>query len=57
MKRHELRQLILEGEGLRVEFKRKFSSHVKFAKEISAFANTKGGVLLVGVDDNGGLLA
>ncbi|MFM2134181.1 MAG: hypothetical protein RL156_1462 [Bacteroidota bacterium] len=53
MKRHELRQLILEGEGLRVEFKRKFSSHVKFAKEISAFANTKGGVLLVGVDDNG----
>lgn len=53
MKRHELRQLILEGEGLRVEFKRKFSTHVKFAKEISAFANTKGGVLLVGVDDNG----
>ena len=53
MKRHELRQLILEGEGLRVEFKRRFSNHVKFAKEISAFANTKGGVLLVGVDDNG----
>ncbi|MFM8438296.1 MAG: helix-turn-helix domain-containing protein [Candidatus Kapaibacterium sp.] len=56
MKRHELRQLILEGEGLRVEFKRKFSTHVKFAKEISAFANTKGGVMLVGVDDNGRII-
>lgn len=52
MKRSELIEMIEEGENLQVEFKRKFSSFEKIAKEIIAFANTKGGYILFGVDDN-----
>ncbi len=52
MKRRELKELIEEGENLYCEFKRKFSSHEKIAKEMIAFANTKGGYLLFGIDDN-----
>ncbi|HKI79410.1 MAG TPA: RNA-binding domain-containing protein, partial [Ignavibacteriaceae bacterium] len=32
--------------------KRKFSTHEKIAREMIAFANTKGGVILFGVDDD-----
>ena len=53
IKRYELYELIESGEGSDVEFKRQFSSPEKIAKEIIAFANTKGGYLLFGVDDNG----
>ncbi|MCS7000021.1 MAG: putative DNA binding domain-containing protein [Bacteroidota bacterium] len=53
MKRHELRQVISEGENSRVEFKRRFTSPEKIAKELCAFANTHGGYLLLGVDDDG----
>ena len=52
MKRKEILDLIEGGENLRCEFKRKFSSSEKIAKEMIAFANTRGGVLLLGVDDN-----
>ncbi len=52
MKRRELKELIEDGENLYCEFKRKFSSHEKIAKEMIAFANTKGGYLLFGIDDN-----
>lgn len=52
MKRHQLRELIAGGESLTVEFKRKFTSEAKIAKELIAFANSKGGYLLVGVDDD-----
>jgi predicted HTH transcriptional regulator len=52
MKRKELLGLIEEGESLTCEFKRKFSTYEKIAKEMVAFANTKGGVILFGVDDN-----
>jgi predicted HTH transcriptional regulator len=52
MKRQELRDLIEEGENLFVEFKRKFSSHSKIAREMIAFANTKGGYMIFGVDDD-----
>lgn len=48
----QLKKLILEGESSQVEFKRKVSKPVKIAKEMSAFANSKGGFLLVGVDDD-----
>jgi predicted HTH transcriptional regulator len=44
--------LIEKGEGLNVEFKQRFSSHEKIAKELIAFANTRGGVILFGVDDD-----
>ncbi|MGH2574870.1 MAG: AlbA family DNA-binding domain-containing protein, partial [Ignavibacteria bacterium] len=48
----ELHELIENGENGRVEFKRKFTSPEKIAKEMIAFANTKGGKILFGVDDN-----
>jgi len=52
MKRRELLDLIEKGENLHCEFKRKFSSPEKIAKEMMALANTKGGFILFGVDDN-----
>ncbi|MBI3259339.1 MAG: ATP-binding protein [Ignavibacteriae bacterium] len=52
MRRNELRELISDGESTTVEFKRKFTSPEKIAKEIAAFANTKGGFLIIGVDDD-----
>src|SRR4030095_4931099 len=48
----ELNELIEEGENDRVEFKRKFSSPEKIAKEMIAFANSKGGKILFGIDDD-----
>jgi predicted HTH transcriptional regulator len=56
LRRHELRELIRDGESSTLEFKRKFTSAPKIAKEVSAFANTKGGILLLGVDDNGSIV-
>jgi len=53
VKRHELREIILGGESSTVEFKRKFTTTEKIAREIIAFANTTGGYLLIGVDDDG----
>ena len=49
------KEIIAEGEGLTTEFKQRFSTHNKIAKEIIAFANTKGGLLLFGVDDDGSI--
>jgi len=48
----ELNELIEGGENDKVEFKRKFSSPEKIAKEMIAFANSKGGKILFGVDDD-----
>lgn len=52
MNRRDLKDLIDEGESIICEFKRKFSSPEKIAREMIAFANTKGGYLLFGIDDN-----
>lgn len=52
MRRRDLLDLIEEGENSHCEFKRKFSSHEKIAREMIAFANTKGGYILFGIDDN-----
>jgi len=43
--------LMKEGEGLTIEFKEKFTP--KIDRDIVAFANSKGGLLLLGVDDRG----
>ncbi len=48
----ELNELIENGENDKVEFKRKFSSPHKIAKEMIAFANSKGGQILFGIDDD-----
>jgi len=47
-----LKELVKMGEGKYLEFKRKARHPEKILKEISAFANSEGGLLLVGVDDN-----
>jgi predicted HTH transcriptional regulator len=52
MKPRELLELVEEGENLTCEFKRKFSTAEKIAREMIAFANTKGGYLIIGVDDD-----
>ncbi len=48
-----LQALIAEGEHLHQDFKFAISDSRKIAKSISAFANTEGGRLLIGVKDNG----
>ena len=52
MKLKDVKALIEEGEGFELEFKRKVSTPVKIAKTLIAFANTKGGIILFGVDDD-----
>jgi hypothetical protein len=48
----ELKKLVAEGEGMHLEFKRKAAYPEKIVRELIAFANTEGGTLLVGVDDD-----
>lgn len=47
-----LLDLVAAGEGLCIEFKRLIHSAAKIARSITAFANTSGGVILIGVDDD-----
>ncbi|RMF47962.1 MAG: ATP-binding protein [Bacteroidetes bacterium] len=44
---------IAAGEGLQLDFKQRIESARKIARTLSAFANTEGGSLLIGVKDNG----
>ncbi len=48
-----IQKLIDEGEHIHQDFKFAISDARKIAKSISAFSNTEGGRLLVGVKDNG----
>lgn len=50
-----IKDLIAEGEGLRLDFKFCISDSRKIARTLSAFANTEGGTLLIGVRDNGSI--
>lgn len=50
-----LRNLVSQGEGLQLEFKRKASFPDKITRELVAFANAEGGVLLIGIDDDGSI--
>jgi predicted HTH transcriptional regulator len=52
MDAEKLKELIAAGESSTIEFKRKITTPDKIAKELCAFANTKGGVLLIGIDDD-----
>jgi len=51
----ELRRLIAQGEGATLEFKRKATFPEKIVREMIAFANTRGGILLLGVNDDGAM--
>jgi predicted HTH transcriptional regulator len=53
MNLRELEDLVSKGEGQNLEFKLKASFPEKIVKEMVAFANTDGGELFVGVDDDG----
>ncbi len=46
-----LLELIKSGEGEKVEFKEGFSNNIR--EEIAAFANTDGGYIIIGVNDEG----
>ena len=48
-----LQSLISEGEHRQQDFKYKVQDAMKLAKSVSAFANTDGGRLLIGVRDDG----
>ncbi len=52
MELQELEYLVQQGEGQALEFKLKASFPEKIVKEMVAFANSSGGQLLVGVDDD-----
>lgn len=56
MNYHDVNLLIEEGEGFSVEFKRRISSPEKIARTLISFANTKGGTILFGVDDDGAIV-
>ncbi len=49
----DLQRLTQQGECTTLEFKKKANYPEKIVKELVAFANTEGGRLLLGVDDNG----
>ena len=53
MLRAELQELIRNGESSGVEFKLDAVENYELAKEIVAFANLQGGVVILGVADNG----
>jgi predicted HTH transcriptional regulator len=50
---HYIKSLIEAGEGQLLDFKFEISNAKKMARTFSAFANTDGGRLLIGVKDNG----
>ncbi|MEO6711756.1 MAG: ATP-binding protein [Planctomycetota bacterium] len=56
MNLEELRAAILAGEGREVEFKRGLPNDQKTARSLCAFANTRGGLLFIGVGDHGELI-
>ena len=51
--RTELTEKIDLGEDSTIEFKRELPRRTDMADEIAAFANARGGVILIGVDDDG----
>ncbi len=54
-KNHPIKELIAQGENQRLDFKFEVTDSKKIARTLSAFANTEGGILLIGVKDNGNI--
>ena len=49
----QLKLLVSQGESASLEFKRKAAFPEKIVREMIAFANTKGGIVLIGIGDDG----
>lgn len=56
MTSEELVDIIACGETSTVQFKREYTSTKQFAEEMVAFANSKGGMIVVGVEDKTGVI-
>ncbi len=52
-RRNKIQQWIAEGEGPTLDFKKNITSAPKIARSIVAFANSRGGKIVVGVEDTG----
>ena len=50
-----IKKLIEQGEGQQLDFKFAVNDSRKIARSLSAFSNTSGGTLLIGVKDNGSI--
>ena len=55
-KKGYIEELIDRGEGETLDFKHSINDSKKIARSVAAFANTKGGILLIGVKDNGAIV-
>jgi len=54
---NDIKPLIQQGEGLQIEFKVIYpETDIKLAKEITAFANTEGGKIFLGINNNGEII-
>ena len=53
--RTELLEIIANGENSGVEFKRDTLQNHELAKELVAFSNLDGGMVLLGVEDDGSI--
>jgi len=55
MTSQDILKLIESGESETLNFKAPFPSNHIIARVLSAFANTKGGILLIGISDDGSI--
>lgn len=53
LRESDVMEALASGEGRTIEFKRGLSREGRFVRTLCAFANTRGGLLLVGVTDRG----
>lgn len=52
MRRNPIQQWLADGEGPRLDFKLSVAAPYKIARNMVAFANSKGGDLIIGINDN-----
>lgn len=52
LRRNLIRQWLIDGEGPLIDFKQNITAGHKIARNMVAFANSRGGTIVVGVDDH-----